>query len=47
MVAYITGNGLKTQEALDGIGVANMTIAPSLGSFEDAIAADARAPVFA
>ena len=47
VVAYITGNGLKTQEALDGIGVANMTIAPSLGSFEDAIAADARTPVFA
>ncbi|MXY12703.1 MAG: pyridoxal-phosphate dependent enzyme, partial [Chloroflexi bacterium] len=47
VVAYITGNGLKTQEALDGIGVANMTIAPTLGSFEDAIAADARTPVFA
>ena len=47
VVAYITGNGLKTQEALDGIGVASMTIDPSLGSFEDAIAARAKAPVLA
>ncbi len=42
VVAYVTGNGLKTQEALAGRGVANMTIAPTLGAFEEAIARETR-----
>ena len=39
-VAYITGNGLKTQEAVEGV-VRPITIEPSLKSFEDALKARA------
>ena len=36
-VAYVTGNGLKTQEAVDGHVSVTMTIQPTIGSFEDAL----------
>ena len=35
-VAYITGNGLKTQEALDGKVFVSMTIEPTYTAFENA-----------
>ena len=35
-VAYITGNGLKTQEALDGRVFVSMTIKPTYTAFEKA-----------
>jgi threonine synthase len=35
-VVYITGNGLKTQEAVDGV-VHPLSIKPTMGSFEDAL----------
>ncbi len=38
-VAFITGNGLKTQEALDGQVSVSMTIEPTYGAFEKAFAA--------
>ncbi len=48
VVAYITGNGLKTQEALAGYGKATMTINPTLTSFEEAIEKNLRGePVLA
>ena len=34
-VVYITGNGLKTQEAVESV-VKPLTIKPFMGSFEDA-----------
>jgi threonine synthase len=37
-VAYITGNGLKTMEALDGQLSEAITIAPSLSAFREALA---------
>lgn len=40
-VAYITGMGLKTQEALDGVLPASLRIAPTLRSFEEAVLATA------
>ena len=36
-VAYVTGNGLKTQEAVDGHVSVTVTIDPTIGSFEDAM----------
>ena len=36
-VAYVTGNGLKTQEAVDGHISVTATINPNIGSFEDAL----------
>ena len=36
-VAYVTGNGLKTQEAVDGHVSVSVTIDPTMGSFEDAM----------
>ena len=36
-VAYVTGNGLKTQAAVDGHVSVTMTIQPTIGSFEDAL----------
>lgn len=36
-VAYVTGNGLKTQEAVDGHVSVTATINPTIGSFEDAL----------
>ncbi|MHB8294981.1 MAG: threonine synthase [Acidimicrobiales bacterium] len=37
VVAYITGNGLKTVEALQGRAHPTVTISPTLGSFNEAI----------
>ena len=37
-VAYVTGNGLKTIEVVEPV-VEPITIAPTYGSFEDAMAA--------
>ena len=36
-VAYVTGNGLKAQEAVDGHVSVTVTIDPTMGSFEDAL----------
>ena len=36
-VAYITGNGLKTQEAIQGYAGEPLTIEPKLDSFERAL----------
>jgi threonine synthase len=46
-VAYITGNGLKTQEAVAEHLSPSMHVGPTLGSFEDALAALERQPVVA
>jgi threonine synthase len=46
-VAYITGNGLKTQEAVSEHLSPSMHVGPTLGSFEDALAARERQPVVA
>jgi threonine synthase len=35
-VAYITGNGLKTQEAVEGV-VNPLMVRPTLSSFEEAL----------
>lgn len=42
-VAYVTGNGLKTQEAVDGHVSVTVTIDPTMGSFEDALETALRA----
>ena len=42
-VAYITGNGLKTQEAVEGL-VRPLTIAPTFKAFEDALKERESAP---
>jgi threonine synthase len=36
VVAYITGNGLKTQEAVDHV-VRLLPVSPTMGSFEEAM----------
>ncbi|MFN8532209.1 MAG: threonine synthase [Dehalococcoidia bacterium] len=41
-VAYITGNGLKTMEALDGKLTEPLRIKPTLSAFQDALAARQR-----
>ncbi len=46
-VAYITGNGLKTQEAVAEHLEPSVQVAPTLSSFEDALAAREREPVVA
>jgi threonine synthase len=46
-VAYITGNGLKTQEAVAEHLEPSMQVAPTLASFEEALAARERQPVVA
>ena len=43
-VAYITGNGLKTQEAVEEV-VNPMTVRPTLSSFEEALAGRAAASI--
>ena len=37
-VALITGNGLKTQEAIDGQVAANFEVKPTIASFEQSLA---------
>jgi threonine synthase len=37
-VAFITGNGLKTQEALDGALTEPLLVKPTLRSFEEVVA---------
>jgi len=44
-VAYITGNGLKTMEAVSGRVVEPISIKPSLTAFQDALATRERQPV--
>ena len=46
-VAYITGNGLKTQEAVAEHLSPSMRVGPTLDAFEDALAARERQPMVA